>query len=179
MPLQISPEQVEWITGQVREYILAQRAHYAERCKPLEKSQQQAMRGFFPDQALNDTRICVLHGERIANPAFYKNLKQWGINNVLDFADMAAITLVDIVVSHVPFEHQLLFHELVHIMQYRALGVDEFSRRYVEGFLTGGSYERIPLEMQAYEFDGRFAHAPEEVFPVEKKVQDWLQQGML
>ena len=35
-----------------------------------------------------------------------------------DFADMAAITIVDAVVSHEPFTDRLLFQELVHVVQY-------------------------------------------------------------
>jgi hypothetical protein len=33
----------------------------------------------------------------------------------------------------------------------------EFAAKYVKGFLNGGSYEAIPLEMNAYELDTRFA----------------------
>jgi hypothetical protein len=35
--------------------------------------------------------------------------------------------------------------------------LEGFARRYVRGFLNGGSYEAIPLEMNAYESDARFA----------------------
>ena len=50
----------------------------------------------------------------------------------------------------------VLFHELVHVVQFRLLGVREFSRQYVEGFLKSGSYEGIPLEVCAYELEARF-----------------------
>ncbi len=33
-----------------------------------------------------------------------------------------------------------LFHELVHVEQYRQLGVPRFSELYVRGFLSGGRY---------------------------------------
>ena len=179
MPIELNPEQVKWITGEVRDYILAQRERFAARCEPLTKAQALAMAGFFPDAVIASVRVGVLKDERIENPAFYKNLREWGIDTALDFEDMAAITLVDIVVSHVPFYDQLLFHELVHVMQYRKFGVDEFARRYVHGFLTGGSYERIPLEVQAYELDGRFGLDPQKLFSVEKQLESWVQQGML
>jgi hypothetical protein len=177
MPIQLGAPQIEWITHQVRDYILGQREHYSPRCAPLEGSQALALRGFFPHEVLRSARVCVLQGERVENPAFYPQLRQWGILNVLDFEDMAAITLVDIVVSHIPFDHQLLFHELVHVMQYRALGVDEFARLYVRGFLGGGAYEKIPLEMQAYELDGRFALATNETFSVKDEVRTWMEEG--
>jgi hypothetical protein len=53
----------------------------------------------------------------------------------------------------------------------------EFVARYVRGFLSGGSYEAIPLEMNAYELDGRFAAEPTKVFSVESEVQAWVDGG--
>jgi len=43
----------------------------------------------------------------------------------------------------------LLFHELVHVEQHRQLGIPRFADLYVRGFLSGGSYEAIPLEVNA------------------------------
>jgi hypothetical protein len=63
---------------------------------------------------------------------------------------MAAITFIDTVVFHEPIENRLLFHEFVHVVQYDKLGLGEFAAKYVNGFLTGGSYEAIPLERNAY-----------------------------
>jgi hypothetical protein len=39
-----------------------------------------------------------------------------------------------------------------------------FSAKYVKGFLTGGSYEAIPLERNAHELDAEFAKAPGDPF---------------
>ena len=36
----------------------------------------------------------------------------------------------------------------------------------MKDFLSGGSYEGIPLEQNAYELDGRFAEAPASAFSV-------------
>jgi hypothetical protein len=91
-----------------------------------------------------------------------------------DFSLMAAITFVDTVVSHEPFTQRLLFHELVHVIQYKKLSLLEFAAKYVRGFLSGGSYESIPLEMNAYELDARFAAAPASAFSVEAEVQEWI-----
>jgi len=67
-----------------------------------------------------------------------------------NFAFMAAITFVGTVVSHETVTDRLLFHELVHVVQYEKLGLSQFAAKYVSGFLSGGSYEAIPLEMNAY-----------------------------
>jgi len=62
---------------------------------------------------------------------------------------MAAISFCDVVVSHEPFTDGLLFHELVHVEQHRQFGIPRFADLYVRGFLSGGSYEAIPLEVNA------------------------------
>ena len=99
------------------------------------------------------------------------------VSTLPDFADMAAITYVDTVVSHEPFTDRLLFHELVHVVQYEMLGLAEFDAKYVKGFLSGGSYPAIPLEMNAYELDTRFAVAPTKPFSVADEVQKWIDRG--
>jgi hypothetical protein len=64
------------------------------------------------------------------------------------------------------------------VVQYQKLGLPEFAAKYVKGFLTGGSYDGIPLEMNAYELDARFAAAPADAFSVEDEVQDWIDFGL-
>jgi hypothetical protein len=96
-----------------------------------------------------------------------------------NFGLMAAITFVDTVVSHEPFTDRLLFHELVHVVQYENLGLEGFADKYVRGFLSGGSYDGIPLEMNAYELDGRFAAPPAKAFSVVDEVQGWVDAGKL
>jgi hypothetical protein len=80
--------------------------------------------------------LVVLDGERVANPEFYPMLRSLGFENLPDQSAMAAITLSDTVVAHGPFTNGLLFHELVHVEQYRQLGVNDFSSLYVRGFLS-------------------------------------------
>jgi hypothetical protein len=82
----------------------------------------------------------------------------------MDFSRMDGITFIDTVIvvdSCWPPTDSLMFHELVHVAQYRLLGVHEFARRYVYGWAENGFvYEAIPLEAQAFELQGRFdAHA--------------------
>jgi len=51
----------------------------------------------------------------------------------------------------------LHFHELVHIVQWERLGVDNFLLAYGLGLLSFG-YERSPLEQIAYVLQGSFDH---------------------
>jgi hypothetical protein len=60
----------------------------------------------------------------------------------------------------------LLFHELVHVEHYRQLGIPRFSELYLRGFLNGGSYEAIPLEVNAYVLNRRFEQSPANRFSV-------------
>jgi hypothetical protein len=135
------------------------------------------MAGFFSPQLIDDTRLLVLSGERVANPEFYPMLRNLGFNNLPDQSTMAAITFRDQVLSHVPFSDGLLFHELVHVEQYRQLGIPRFAELYVLGFLKGGSYEAIPLEVNAYALGGRYENNPAQHFSVAEEVATWIAQG--
>ncbi len=176
---QLTPEQVAQVSGLVAQYIATQRERYASRAVPLSAQQRAAKGRFFSPQLLGGTRLLVLQGERVANPDFYPMLRSLGLNNLPDQSAMAAITFCDVVVSHEPFSNGLLFHELVHVAQYRQLGIPRFSELYVRGFLDGGSYEAIPLEVNAYALGGRFEQNPANRFSVEDEVRRWIAERRL
>jgi len=135
------------------------------------------MTGFFPSQVLDAARVVVLHASRIENPPFYPLLAGMGFSHLLDISQMAATTFCDVLVSHVPFTEGLLFHELVHVEQYRQLGIPRFSELYVRGFLSGGGYDGIPLEMNAYALGRQFEGSPRQHFSVADDVAKWVQEG--
>ncbi|MBZ5698691.1 MAG: hypothetical protein LAN18_09110 [Acidobacteriia bacterium] len=180
MPLpKLSDAQIAWVIQQVAAYIGEQRQIYIGRAVPLDSVQKGALLPFSPGSALDSARVVVHSGERIGNPPFYGDLiRMWLAGNSLpDFARMAAITFVDTIVSHEPFTNELLFHELVHVVQYQKLGLADFAGKYVRGFLDGDSYEAIPLEKNAYQLAARFAAAPMNLFSVEAEVQAWIDAG--
>ena len=113
--------------------------------------------------------------ERVPNPPFYQELEKLGFSGLPDFTTMAAITFDDVVVFHDPLTPQLIFHELVHVLQYRLLGIEEFARLYVRGYLHGG-YDGTPLEVCAYQLDGRFITGSVG-FDVEAEVRAWIESG--
>jgi hypothetical protein len=90
---------------------------------------------------------------------------------------MAAITFSDVVVSHEQFSNGPLFHELVHVEQYRQLGIPRFPELYVHRFLNRGSYEAIPLEVKSYSLEDRFRRDPRRTFSVQAEVGQWLAEG--
>ena len=105
--------------------------------------------------------------------------KMMGIRNLPDFADMVAITFVDVIVSHQEFTDALLFHELVHVAQYSQMDIKEFASRFVNGFIQGGSYEEVPLEKMAHALEGRFTQNATQVFSVDDEVRQWREASKL
>jgi hypothetical protein len=180
MPIpRLTPEQIAQVSGLVSQYIFTQRENYAPRAISLSAGQKAVLKGFFSPEILDGTRLLVLRGERVGNPDFYPMLRSLGFNNLPDQFNMGAITFNDVVVSHEEFSNGLLFHELVHVEQYRQLGIPRFSELYVRGFLNGGSYEAIPLEVNAYTLEGRFESDPQRVFSVDDDVRRWAAEGRL
>jgi hypothetical protein len=174
--LKLSESEIKGVIEQVADYIARQHQAFRHRASPLSANQIAAMRPFFPASILDSARNFVLTGERVGNPPFYGELMKKGFEaaSLPDFSLMAAITFVDTVVSHEPFTDRLLFHELVHVVQYEKLGLEQFAAKYVKGFLSGGSYEAIPLEVNAYGLDARFAAAPAKGFSVASAIQEWV-----
>ena len=177
--LLLTSEQVAQVSGLVAQYIAAQREVFLPRAVPLTAVQRAAMSGFFAPQLLDGIRVCGIGWcsgrESIVLPDADGNgdcqstkLRRNGRNY-----------LCDAVVSHEPFTDGLLFHELVHAVQYEKLGLAEFAAKYVRGFLSGGSYEVIPLEMNALELDARFARAPTRTFSIEAEVGAWIDSDRL
>ena len=173
---QLSSEQVEQVSKAVAEYITSQRDRFRSGSASLTAVQRAAIDRFFRADLLETTQTVVLEEGRIGNPNFYSMLRSLGFSNLPDFARMAAVTFKDVVVSHEPFSDGLLFHEFVHVEQYRQLGVPRFAELYVRGFLNGGGYDGIPLEINAYDLGSRFEESPERAFSVEAEVASWIRQ---
>ncbi|HEX3587692.1 MAG TPA: hypothetical protein VH024_16955, partial [Candidatus Angelobacter sp.] len=114
----LPPAMASQLAATVENYISSSRKKYAPQAVPLTDEQRTAMQPFFSPAVLDSARLCVLHGTRVSNPSMYAMAKMMGISNLPDFAAMAAITFVDVIVSHQEFTDALLFHELVHVAQY-------------------------------------------------------------
>lgn len=111
--------------------------------------------------------VLIVRVPRIENPAFYGTLLTSRFPRLLDFRKASGITFIDTILlsekhTDVKPDLPLLFHEIVHVVQYRLLGVSEFTRRYVSGWARNGyRYEAIPLEEQASSLTTRFAEGNE------------------
>lgn len=172
----LSEKQIDQLAGFVSAYIAEQRTAFGKKALPIAAEHRPRLQAFFPDDVLSAVK--VVQG-RAPEPGFYTLVRMMGIRNVPAFSEMAGITFQDVVVHVELLSLPLLFHELVHAVQYKHLGLDGFASRYVRGFLSGGSYEEIPLEKQAYELEGRFVANPSAVFSVEDDVKQRIHLGQL
>jgi hypothetical protein len=157
----------------VEDYVAGNRKKYASQAVPLTDEQRTAMQRFLSAAVLDSARLCVLRGTRVSNPSMYAMAKMMGINNLPDFAAMTAITFVDVIVSHQQFTDALLFHELVHVVQYAQMDFKEFADCFVNGFIQGGGYEQIPLEKSACLLEARFSKGADQAFSVDDEVRQW------
>jgi hypothetical protein len=96
----------------------------------------------------------------------------------LHFGRVAGITYSDTILidSQLPASgppwQRLVFHELVHVVQYAVLGIDEFIHRYLRDWAAGGCrYRLIPLEEDAYAIEARFTADPRRPFGVREEVE--------
>ena len=178
MPIpRFSEDQIAQFANLVANYISRQRETYVPRAVPLSAGQRFDVERFFVPEVLDQVRVLVLRGERVANPDFYPMLTAAGLDNLPDQSSSSAITFRDVVVAHDSCSVGLLFHELVHVEQYRQLGVSTFAEMYVRGFLDGGCYDAIPLEVNAYSLSERFESDPRRAFSVEEEVERWIAEG--
>lgn len=71
-----------------------------------------------------------------------------------------------------PSWDRLVFHELVHVVQYDILGVDTFIDQYLRGWAAAGyRYAGIPLEQDAYAIEAMFTSDRSRVFSVREEVE--------
>ena len=173
----LSPSMVAKIFSLLEDYISSSRKEFAAQAVPLTDAQRAAMQPFFSAAILDAARVCVLRGSRLSNPSIYSMARMMGISNLPDFSSMAAVTFIDVIVSHEEVTDSLLFHELVHAAQYAQLGVKEFVSRYVNGYFQAGNYQEVPLEKSAYQLESRFVQDRSQAFSVADEVRRWNEAG--
>ena len=163
-PIRPAVPLITWCTAR---YIAHHRSRLVPDSEPIAPGTQAQLRDFFLPDVLAETRLVRAS---MPNPKFYGLVRILGIGGLLEMSSIGAITLVDVIAYREQMSRSTLFHELVHAVQYRVLGLRGFARLYVRGFLDGGGYEGIPLERQAYELEGRFRRSPNNAFSVEEDV---------
>lgn len=168
-------ELIDYLVDQGQAWVVAERARQRPDARSLTVEERQALAGFFSRRVLERVRVKRL--PFIEDPGFYAKLDATQRPLVLRFRDMAALTLVDTILvaeSRLPMTVRwlpVLFHEMVHVVQYDILGVHGFIDRYVRGWARNGfNYFNIPLEREAYALSARFESAPGDRFSVRRAV---------
>ena len=155
-------------------YIRRQRERLARDAVELAAEFTYELTPYFRPDVLDSTRLCVSEPLPIPDLPFSSPLRRCGLH-IPSPSTIAAITFDNVIAAREPLPARVLFHELVHVVQYRLLGIDQFARQYVEGFLAEGSYDRIPLECCASLLEERFA-SHQTPFSVELAVASWSKQ---
>jgi len=154
-------------------YIRFQRNRLSVNATALSADSKARLRPYFAATDLD--RVRVFETDRLPLPAlpFRRTARRIGLD-FLDPAQIAAITFDHVIAAQQPLCPRLLFHELVHVVQFRLLGVTGFARLYTRGFLSGGSYLGIPLERFARDLESRFDTDPAP-FDVASEVAAWIE----
>jgi hypothetical protein len=178
-------ERDDWLSYLIemgQQWLQEQRNLYIANARPLTDDEKKLLQGYYDNKILDKVRLAAV--DRISNPTFYTELVKSG-NPILDISGSAGITCIECIVIRKEFRkdfpawNSILFHELVHVVQYGILG----SKRLIEAYLTawsqnGYSYDRIPFEMQARRLEIRFDRR-EPPFSVRKAVEKELKQWQL
>ena len=168
-------ELVSYLAENAGHWIDSQRAQHRVHADPLPDTTLAALSGFFEKGTLDRTRI--RHVPSIENPPFYKEFEEAGEAFPLDFTVWAAITFGDVILVNGeqvpgPPSHSVVFHEMVHVVQYDELGIHEFARRYVTPFVQSRfNYMSIPLESVAFDLQGRFEERSGDPFSAEEEIR--------
>ena len=164
------------ISAPVAYYIRSQRDALADSGFALTSSERQALGNYFGRHDLE--RVKVVEGDPLplAAPFFNRAASLCGMD-VPSPSQIAGITFDHVIATREPMPTAMLFHELVHVVQFRILGVNQFAKLYTRGLLRNGSYDAIPLERCAYELEARFEIGLEP-FQVEDQIMLWLDRGL-
>jgi len=170
---------IDFMVDQAAAWVERQRNRYRPTGRGLSEVEKGKLQGFFPEEVLEEARIATV--PRIENPDFYSQLEAAGFKPLLDLTGAAGIAFIDTVVIAQVFSSgrglllPLLFHELVHVVQHRVLGLKKFMRLYIQSWADGGfSYYAISLEKQAFDLQARYQADPNRLFSVEDEVSRWI-----
>jgi hypothetical protein len=166
------------LSEQTHAWILSERTHHFPHSRGLTEEERKPLEAYFLPETLRQARVRVV--DRIDGPPFYdaavQELARLGIATNFQMTGAAGITFVDCILVRKGAESPaLLFHEMVHVVQYGMLGSAKFAKFYVQGLArVGFVYERNPFESVAHEIEGRFRAGQK--FQVLPAVADWCRQ---
>ncbi len=169
------------LIGQGQRWVKEQRQAFRSRGRALPATDRAQFLPFFEESLLQEVRLVAVPA--LENPGFLEDYREDLSEKaipLLDFSGMAAITFVDTILVVDSFLREpaggLIFHELVHAVQYDLLGPDKCVELYILGWVNQGfNYAAIPLEMDAYELQNRYEADPADQFSVSAEVSRSLE----
>lgn len=145
-------------------------AAHAPLSKPVSGLGFRRLPSYFSAALLSAAR--VVHVDRLPMPP----LSQMGFTQFTEWEriEYGGITYMDtfFVTPGEVANEALHFHELVHVIQWRALGPESFVAAYAEGLERFG-YRSSPLEEMAYGLEDRFKYSTD-TFDAEEAVRALL-----
>ena len=120
--------------------------------RPASESGHVRLGSYLPSAFLTETRFVIV--DTIPFPPV-------SVYGLPEFQVMAEMSMAGITFGNMYFLHPshategVHFHELVHVVQWRTLGVRRFLLTYALGILQHG-YEASPLEAIAFDYQARF-----------------------
>jgi hypothetical protein len=161
----------------VADYLHDQRERFFPESRPLSKAHRRVVARFFSSALLDAVRIVELTHRRLEKPPFYAEAKARGFSNLPDITHMASLTFEDVLVFQQSPAERILFHALVHAVQYQMLGLERYTELFVRGFVRMGSHFLVPLEAHAFALDSRFTVNGGSGFSVEAEVLKWISEN--
>lgn len=177
MPVRLTGEPLAETIREVVENARRREETYLPRAVSLTSLQKQWMSGFFPQSLLDDIKVLELGRERVPNPPFQERARHRGFDRMLDFSHMSEIAHPRLIIFQDKMTPRLLFHGLVHVVQYAVLGREGYLDLYVRAFEATAAYTSVPMEVQAFRLDQRYTEDPSRVFSVEAEVRGWATMG--
>ena len=137
---------------QVREWIDDYLANHASQARSVASYGFERLALCYPEVLLERTKVVEV--ERVPFPP----IERFGLPELAHMQQMqaAGVTFKDTyILQRGASSESLHFHELVHVVQWATLGVDNFLLAYGMGLMQSG-YRQSPLEQMAYALQAEF-----------------------
>jgi hypothetical protein len=164
---QHSPSIISWIQNTL--------LYYSKKKIALSHLDHPRLQGYFPTSVLENAfvvyveEVPVIPLDSIPELSFMNQLSAAGITYLDTF----------FIIEGERTNTAIHFHELIHVLQWEYLGMENFLLYYAHGLLHFG-YRESPLERMAYDLEARFSageifNAVEEVKEMIKPLQDLVE----
>jgi hypothetical protein len=139
-----------------------QRSIHRPTARAFSEAERNKLSGFWSREMLDRVRLKEV--EKIEIPQDLSQILSPGF---------IGITFVDTILLRISLDN-IHFHELVHVAQFRVLGIQGFASAFAAGVASGVPYHENPLEKQALELEARFMKSPNQSFDAYQEVLSGL-----